>query len=474
WGKSCTADRSGHLAAWGGHLSALAFCLSRRGRGVPMLRPMSLVVAVLLALCLPTLAATEADKQACVVNPSPDARIEACTRVLIDPSATGALRGLALRNRAAAYVAKRMFSLAVLDLDEAIRLGPPDPALFGGRAWALFELGKYDRSIADYDEQLRLNPRSDAAHNNRGLARTRNGDPPGAPADCEAAIKINPRNLHARTNRGLALARQQKLDEAIAEYSSVLRIDPDYLLAYSNRARAYEVKGDIALALADYKQVVDREGRAKSSEAERTVAGARQQVARLTKALAEGAVTERRVALVIGNSEYRHVPVLPNPANDAKLLAAALRAVGFADVRELANADLSTHGQGAEGVRRCGHGCRLGRDLFRRTRHRGRDRPPVARARQGFRRQQDAARRPRRLPQQSLRAQDAAGRPADAIHRQRPCVHRARKRRAHRLCRARRHDGARRRQRQQPLRAGAGEIPVRARSRDQPALPQGA
>jgi hypothetical protein len=38
----------------------------------------------------------------------------------------------------------------------------------------------------------------------------------------------------------------------------------------------------------------------------------------------------KRVALVIGNSAYRNVPALPNPANDAGDVAAALKRLGFA------------------------------------------------------------------------------------------------------------------------------------------------
>ena len=42
----------------------------------------------------------------------------------------------------------------------------------------------------------------------------------------------------------------------------------------------------------------------------------------------------RRVALVIGNSTYRHVPALPAPALGAKAMAQTLRATGFTEVRE--------------------------------------------------------------------------------------------------------------------------------------------
>ena len=41
------------------------------------------------------------------------------------------------------------------------------------------------------------------------------------------------------------------------------------------------------------------------------------------------ASAENRVALVIGQSAYRSVPALPNPANDAKMMTGLLTAAGF-------------------------------------------------------------------------------------------------------------------------------------------------
>src|SRR3954462_7107770 len=37
----------------------------------------------------------------------------------------------------------------------------------------------------------------------------------------------------------------------------------------------------------------------------------------------------RRVALVIGNGAYQNAPTLPNPPNDARAMAKALRGLGF-------------------------------------------------------------------------------------------------------------------------------------------------
>ncbi len=66
----------------------------------------------------------------------------------------------------------------------------------------------------------------------------------------------------------------------------------------------------------------------------------------------------RRVALVIGNSAYTHVPALENPRNDARDLAKTLREIGFdsVDLKEdleyrgmrIALRDFATKSQGAE------------------------------------------------------------------------------------------------------------------------------
>lgn len=52
------------------------------------------------------------------------------------------------------------------------------------------------------------------------------------------------------------------------------------------------------------------------------------------------AAAEKRVALVIGNSAYKHVAPLTNPTNDAKLMARTLRGLGFSLVGGGAQLDL--------------------------------------------------------------------------------------------------------------------------------------
>jgi hypothetical protein len=63
-----------------------------------------------------------------------------------------------------------------------------------------------------------------------------------------------------------------------------------------------------------------------------------------------GAATGERIALVIGNGGYRHVPPLVNPANDAADLGETLRRIGF-EVTRIDDGDY-------EGLRRALHGFR--------------------------------------------------------------------------------------------------------------------
>jgi uncharacterized caspase-like protein len=49
-------------------------------------------------------------------------------------------------------------------------------------------------------------------------------------------------------------------------------------------------------------------------------------------AFAQPALAEKRVALVVGNSAYQHAPALPNPARDARAMAAMFEKGGYAVV----------------------------------------------------------------------------------------------------------------------------------------------
>ena len=312
-----------------------------------MLRIM-LSLTCLLYLTANTLAATEEDRRTCASEHNADLKITACTRVIEDHTSPPAIRTMAYRDRGLAYANKNLQELAIADFDEVLKIDSKDTAALGNRGRAYQARGQYDRAIADLSTLIGLLPGSERAYNERGLAHLHKGELAPALADFEKAIAINATFIAARNNRGVVLAREGKPDVAIIEYSEALRLDPEFVLAYANRGRAYEQRGEFEQALADYKRAVDHQGR-KTADDQRAKSQAKQRFTRLSALIAEGkatsnspALSERRVALVIGNSAYQAVPTLANPANDAKAVAGALRTVGFSEVRELHDTDLAT------------------------------------------------------------------------------------------------------------------------------------
>ena len=95
----------------------------------------------------------------------------------------------------------------------------------------------------------------------------------------------------------------------------------------------------------------------------------------LSAMLAGPALASSRVALVIGNAAYDHVPALPNPLNDAADVGAALGRIGFA-VTRLENAGYAALRRGLQAFRRkasaaeiavvfyAGHGIEVSRQNF--------------------------------------------------------------------------------------------------------------
>jgi uncharacterized caspase-like protein len=93
----------------------------------------------------------------------------------------------------------------------------------------------------------------------------------------------------------------------------------------------FEKKGDLAQARADYRSAAIALTPFDAIDVARARKFAQDRLAALAPQ-PQGDVQARRVALVIGNSAYKNVQPLLNPARDAKLIAGALRDVGFQTV----------------------------------------------------------------------------------------------------------------------------------------------
>jgi tetratricopeptide (TPR) repeat protein len=251
-------------------------------------------------------AAANDDERACRTA-EPVARIAPCTRLLVAADRGGMSLSAVYNNRGWAYMEIRQVDLALADLNEAIRLDPKSHSAFNHRGWAHLEKKNYDEAMADLNEAIRLNPKFGPAYNNR-----------------------------ANTFRA-----KEELDRALAEYDAAIRVDPKYLRAYNNRAFLHLRLGNREKALADFQKVVELPAPLAGDRQRQEVARARIE----TLSRPAPVASAKRVALVIGNSDYANVGTLFNPKNDAREVAAVLRRLGFSEVMELYDLDHAAMGR---------------------------------------------------------------------------------------------------------------------------------
>lgn len=247
---------------------------------------------------------------------------------------------------------------ALQDYDQAISLKPDYAIARKFRGNLLFAAGSLDAAIGDLDQAIRLDPDDSESLHNRGLALFRKGQFDRALRDFDQTLRLRPDDAAVYRNRGLAQANLKNYDRAIQDFSQALRLKPDYADAFASRGQAYKENKDYDRAIKDFDEALRLQpgngsvtlARAMADSA-RTAARlmVKQQTPKIVAATPKPAEAEpdrpsalpgieRRVALVIGNSAYRNVGLLPNPAGDADLVAAALRENGI-DVAVVRNLD---------------------------------------------------------------------------------------------------------------------------------------
>jgi hypothetical protein len=173
---------------------------------------------------------------------------------------------------------------------------------------------------------------------------------------CSHVIESDSRHAQAYQSRAAAWFQLQDYDSAIADYTQAIAIDPKYLQSFYGRGLSWERKGGLQKALDDFQYVVSVNPtsnalaavarvtdaiKSKAPTISKSPASAPSPVAAAAPTLA---VAEKRVALVVGNSNYQNVPRLNNPTNDARLMADTLRSIGFAIVGNQAQLDLDKIG----------------------------------------------------------------------------------------------------------------------------------
>jgi tetratricopeptide (TPR) repeat protein len=198
-----------------------------------------------------------------------------------------------LAQRAMAYLGDRRSDLAMLDVDQGLKLKPDDIDLLLLRVRLRFMTGEladvaelnaidiqaadraatpqadsratigegyavlveqggktnlYDRAIAQYDLWLKYHPddhRVPDALNGRCYLRAVAGrDLDQALADCNRSLRLRPKAAATLDSRGLVQLRRGALAEAIADYDAALAIQPKIAISLYARGVAKQRKGD--------------------------------------------------------------------------------------------------------------------------------------------------------------------------------------------------------------------------------------
>ncbi len=230
----------------------------------------------------------------------PDTAIKLCTKV-IGSGASSADRAWAFFVRGHSYADKGDKNRAVADYSRAIELDPNHAYAFGERGSIYGDRGEYDRAISDLTRAIELDPGQSASYQSRGVAYLKTRKLDLARADLQKALELRPDYTEAKT----ALAELEKVEASAGAATNAPASPPAPAAPTTAAPPPVQTSAPVVAAV---------QAPAPAPKAAPSVAPA---------------PLGKRVALVIGNSDYQKIGKLDNPTNDAKLIAGALQDAGF-------------------------------------------------------------------------------------------------------------------------------------------------
>ena len=240
--------------------------------------------------------------------------------------------GGAYNDRGTLYLRKGALQSALDDFNLAIKYTPGLLVGHTNRARTRTFMKNYDGALADFVDAQKIDPNAQQIPSHRCVtfAAMRRFDE--ALADCNSILEKQPKNQYVLANRADAYLAKGDLDSALNDYNAILDINPNNVRAHAGRGQVFERKQDLAQARADYRAAAFALTPFDEIDIAMARTSARNRLAELEPKTPSVRATLRRVALVIGNGAYRNVHQLNNPPRDAKLIASALRDVGFQTV----------------------------------------------------------------------------------------------------------------------------------------------
>jgi tetratricopeptide (TPR) repeat protein len=239
---------------------------------------------------------------------------------------------LALNNRGTLYLRQGALQSALDDFNASVNANPNLYLARINRGHLLTINKDYDGALADFAEAERIDPAAVGHRGYRCLTYTAMGQFDNALADCNSVLEKLPKNAYTLASRAEAYLAMGDLDAALKDFNFVLSLNPNHVRGHVGRGELFERKHNLEQARADYRSASFALTPYDNYEVAAARQKARERLAALTPQAPAGATTTRRVALIIGNGAYQNVHQLDNPPRDARLVADALRQVGFQTV----------------------------------------------------------------------------------------------------------------------------------------------
>jgi tetratricopeptide (TPR) repeat protein len=155
-----------------------------------------------------------------------------------------------------ALVGSERLDEAMAHYAEALRLKPKFVEAHNNLGKALASRGRFDEAMAQYAEALRLNPKFGLAHYNLADALASRGKIDEAGAHYAEAQRLDPQLVEQQISSGNELADQGKLEEAIAQYSVALRMSPNDVQVHRNLGIALVRQGRVLEAIAHFREAL--------------------------------------------------------------------------------------------------------------------------------------------------------------------------------------------------------------------------
>ncbi|GLH81075.1 hypothetical protein SSBR45G_59840 [Bradyrhizobium sp. SSBR45G] len=228
---------------------------------------------------------------------------------------------------------------ALDDFNAAVRYAPKMYVAYSNRGHVRTLMKDFDGALSDFDEAGKIDSEATTAPFHRCETLTAMGRFDDAFAACNTVLARSPKHQGALCARAEASLAKGDLDAALKDLNTVLAFNPNNVRAHADRGQLFERRRDLAQARADYRSAAFALMPFDEIDVANARKLARDRLAALSPQGPGASATVRRVALVIGNGDYKSVHVLPNPPRDARLIADTLRGLGFQSVM-LAN-DLS-------------------------------------------------------------------------------------------------------------------------------------